>query len=198
MEDSSLIQRASEVLQRLFATRTSQRALATRPVGNADLEAVLEAARWAPSYGNMQPWRFVVVAEQPALDAVRAALTRGNAWAARAPALIVGAANPEDAKVVDGKPYYLFDLGLATQNLILQALALGLVAHPIGGWDEQQVKEALGIPENVRVVVIIVLGHPGRVEDMDERTREKEQRPRTRKPLSETVFRERWSQPWER
>jgi nitroreductase len=180
----------------LIRQRESRRAIDTRPIEREALLAVLEAARWAPSYGNMQPWRFIVVENAAALEGVRAALTPGNAWAKRAPVLIVGAANPADAKIVGDKPYYLFDLGLAVSHLLLQATALGLVAHPMGGWDERLIKQALAIPDEVRVVVVVALGHPGRLEDLDERTREKELRPRTRKPLTEIVFADRWGQVW--
>ncbi|MBI4507280.1 MAG: nitroreductase family protein [Chloroflexi bacterium] len=177
--------------------RESRRALAARPVECEKLRAMLEAARWAPSYGNMQPWRFVLVQEPAALDAMRPAFTPGNAWAKQAPVLVVGTANPQDAKIVAGKEYYLFDLGLAVQNLLLQAVACGLVAHPMGGWDEQTVKQALGVPDEVRVVVVIALGYPGRLEELDEETRRKEQQPRTRKALAEIAFADRWGRPWD-
>lgn len=181
----------------LFVRRQSARALDPRPIERDKLGMILEAARWAPSYGNTQPWRFVVVEGAAALADVRAALTEGNVWAKRAPVLVVASAKPEDAKIVDGKTYYLFDLGLTIENLLLQAVELGLVAHPMGGWNEQQIKRALGIPDDVRVVVVVALGYPGRVEDLDEPTREKEQRPRTRKARHEVVFADRWGQPWD-
>lgn len=192
-----LEEQAAEILRALIMRRESRRALASRPIEPDKLQAILEAARWAPSYGNMQPWRFLVVQDPRALEEVRPAFTPGNAWAKQAPVLIVGTANPQDAKIVAGKEYYLFDLGLAVQNLLLQAVAFGLVAHPMGGWDEQTIKQALGIPDAVRVVVVVALGYPGRLEDLDEATRQKEQQPRTRRPLAEIAFANRWGQPWD-
>lgn len=181
----------------LFVRRQSARALDPRPIERDKLRKILEAARWAPSYGNTQPWRFIVVEDAAALNGIRAALTGGNVWAKAAPALVVASAKPEDARIVDGKTYYLFDLGMAIENLLLQAADLGLVAHPMGGWDEQQVKRAVGIPEDVRVVVVVALGYPGRLEDLDEATREKELRPRTRKERHEIVFADHWGHPWD-
>lgn len=192
-----LEEQAVDILRALIMRRESRRALAPRPVEREKLRAMLEAARWAPSYGNMQPWRFVLVQDPAAMEAMRPAFTPGNAWAKQAPVLVVGTANPQDAKIVAGKEYYLFDLGLAVENLLLQAVAFGLVAHPMGGWNEQTVKQALGIPDEVRVVVVVALGYPGRLEDLDEATRQKEQQPRTRRALAEIAFADRWGQPWD-
>lgn len=182
-------------LHPLLAARRSLRAYAERPVEPEKLRLVLEAGRWAPSFGNRQPWRFIAVTDRAALERLHRALTPGNAWARRAPAVIVVAARPDDAMQVDGKPYYLFDCGLAVQSMLLQAVALGLLAHPIGGWHEAGVKEALAIPEDVRVVVLVVLGYQGSPDVLDEEARRKDERPPVRRPLEETAYADVWGRP---
>lgn len=184
-----------EGLHPLLAGRRSLRAYQDRPVESEKLRLVLEAGRWAPSFGNRQPWKFIAVTDRAALDRLHQALTPGNAWARRAPAVIVVAARPEDAMIVEGKTYYLFDCALATQNMLLQAFDLGLLAHPIGGWNEAKVREALAIPDEVRVVVLIVLGYEGSPDVLDEEARKKDERPPGRKPLDEVACADGWGNP---
>ncbi len=179
-------------LHDLLARRWSSRRFAPTPLSDRSVETLIDAARWAPSYGNRQPWRFVVVRDPAILAGVHAALTRGNAYAKVAPVLIALCGDPDDGQVVEGKQYYLMDAGMALENLLLQAVALGLHAHPMGGFDEAMVRDVLGIPEHVRVLALIAVGHPGRLEDLDERTQERELRQRTRRPREEICSHDRW------
>ena len=179
-------------LHDLLSRRWSSRRFAPTPLPDNTVETLIDAARWAPSYGNRQPWRFVVVRDPAILSRVHDALRRGNAYAKAAPALIALCGDPQDGQLVDGKPYYLMDAGMALENLLLQAVALGLHAHPMGGFDESMVRDVLGIPEHVRVLALIAVGWPGRLEDLDERTRERELRERTRRPREEICSYDRW------
>lgn len=113
----------------LLAQRRSPRAIdPNRPVPREVTQRLLEAARWAPSSGNSQPWRFVVVDAPDALARAREALHPGNQrWANRAPLLLLICANPQDDGDINGQPLYLFDCGLAAENLLLQGTAEGLV-----------------------------------------------------------------------
>jgi nitroreductase len=120
-------------------------------------------------------------------------LTRGNAYAKAAPILIALCGDPDNGQIVEAKQYYLMDAGMALENLLLQAAALGLHAHPMGGFDETLVRDVLGIPEHVRVLAMIAVGQPGRLEDLDERTRERELRERTRRPNDEIRAFDRWN-----
>jgi nitroreductase len=182
-----------QTLHELLARRWSSRAFAPDPLPEGAIETLIDAARWAPSYGNRQPWRFVVVQDRERLAAVHGSLRRGNAYAKVAPALIALCGDPDDGQVVDGKYYYLMDAGLALENLLLQAVALGLHAHPMGGFDEAMVRDVLGIPEQVRVLALIAVGRPGRLEDLDERTRERELRERTRLPREAVCAYDSWT-----
>src|SRR5215213_1192954 len=98
-----------DVIQR----RASSRSFARTPVAPELLDLLFEAARWAPSYGNRQPWRFIVARDPAVLERLHAALTRGNAYAAVAPVLMALAARPEDGQIVERREYYLLDCGLA-------------------------------------------------------------------------------------
>ena len=135
--------------------------LSGRPVEAERIEAVLEAARLAPSARNTQPWRFVVVQGKEAIDSlVDAAFPGASAIIGQAPVIVVACARPEDGVTKDGKEYYLYDVGSAVQNLLLAATDMGLVTHLIASLDEAEVKRVLRIPDDVRVVVATPLAYP--------------------------------------
>jgi len=155
------------------------------------IAAVLEAGRLAPSARNNQPWRFVVVQGPEAVsELVRAAFMGPGAVLELAPVIIVACARPEDDVTHDGKPYYLFDMGMALQNMLLAATDLGLVTHPMAAFNESEVKRILGIPDDVRVVLATPLAYPHEG-SYDEAAAERLAR-RTRKPLSEIAYAGRW------
>lgn len=156
-----------------------------RPVAREELLALLEAARWAPSSGNEQPWHWVVLPRgHPRRAAAEAALKPGNAWARRAPLLLVSAARLTRRKGGDPNPWAEHDTGIATGLLLVQAAALGLVAHPMGGWSAEALREALEIPADHRPLAVIAVGrHDPALRD--ERLEEREARPRARNPLGE-------------
>lgn len=182
-----------------IATRRSLRAFDARPVPDELLGRALDAARWAPSAGNGQPWRFVVAHRGGRLfDRLAATFRPNNAWARQAPCLLLSAAkemheHPE--KPPKPNALALLEVGLALQNLIVQATADGLLAHPFDGFDAQAAGEAVGVPPGFRVAVLVVVGWPGDPHQLDQKTREKDARPRHRLPLEELVFEERWGQP---
>ncbi len=181
----------------LLRRRWSSRALDLRPLPRATLASVLEAARWAPSSGNGQPWTFLVFdgADAAARADAEACLESGNAWAKRAPVLLVAVA--QDVRD-NGKPSSTarFDLGLAVENLLLQSIALGLVAHPMAGFDHDAVRRAFAVPDGHAPIAMIALGYPGDPPALDDRNRERELEPRTRKPLEEIAFAGRWGVAW--
>jgi YbgC/YbaW family acyl-CoA thioester hydrolase len=182
---------------RVIGARGSLRAFSQRPVEPGKIERMLEAARWSPSCGNRQAWRFIVVeADAPARAAVEGALDEGNAWAKRAPVLIVAGARREDAAVVESRDYFLLDTGMALMSLVYRAVDLGLRAHPMAGWKEAPLRAALGIPEGFTPAAVVAVGYAGSAGDLDEATRKKDEKPRTRKPLGEVAFRSRWGEPF--
>jgi nitroreductase len=176
-----------DVLELLNA-RKATRAIDERPVEPERLVKILEAARLAPSCMNNQPWRFLVLVEPEALAKGREALSGGNTWAKTAPVLVFGYSRPGwDCQSSDERDYYLFDLGLAVENVMLQATELDLVARPMAGFSPRKVKEAFGFPDEIKVVIAIAIGYEGDLSTLDERKRATSLAPRVRKPLEEIV-----------
>lgn len=150
-------------VSRLFLERWSPRAFASRPVDDETLRSLFEAARWAPSCYNEQPWRFVFADREPEFAAFRDALgTFNQEWAAHAPVLAFLAARLAFER--NGKPnrWAEMDCGAAWMGLALQARILGLAAHAMAGFDEERAHDATGIPrETHRVLCAIAIGWPG-------------------------------------
>jgi len=165
------------------------------------IETLLHAAQWAPSYGNTQPWAFVVAERGSASHAVLTRhLNRGNSgWVPRASAVFVAAtqvAADPSGNELKGAFYACYDLGQAAAHLTLQARAMGLHAHQFGGFDREAVAAELGVPDWFRVLSGIAVGVRGRPEDAPERDREREQRERRRRPLEELAHGAAWGDPW--
>ena len=181
---------------RLIAARRSLRAYSDRPVETEKIERMLEAARWSPSCANRQPWRFVVVGEDsPTRSAVAESLEPGNGWALRAPVLVVAGAARGEGAVVESREYSLSDTGMALMSLLYRGADQGLQVHPMAGWKETPLRAALGLPEDFSPVAVVAVGYPGKPEELDEATRKKDGKPRTRKSLGEVAFADRWGEP---
>lgn len=176
-------------------TRRSVRKFTDRPVEPEKLQEVLEAARLAPSWANMQCWRFVVVEDR----AVKARIselsyvetffaTKGyktnpaQRALAEAPVVIVACAEPTHSGDLRGQQYYLADMGIATENLMLAAHAVGLGSVFVGVFDEEPIGELLNIPPGIRIVGLFPLGYP----------QEASRGGTPRKPLEEIVFYGKW------
>ncbi len=176
--------------------RWSPRSYSDREVAAVDLQRVFEAARWAASSGNLQPWRFILgVRNSPTHAKIAATLAGANKdWAPKAPVLILGVAY---AKTGSGAPnaYALFDLGAATAYLTLQAAELGLGTHQMAGFDHEAARQVLEIPEDYALGSVIALGYQGEPAALvNEQLIAREFAPRERKPLSELAFSS-WGEP---
>jgi nitroreductase len=180
-----------------MAERWSPRALdASSEVGPDQVRALLEAARWAPSFGNTQPARYLVgVRGTPSFDAILAALNSGNrAWAHRASLLLIGVMVTTNEK--GSVPYAEYGLGLASENLVLQAVELGLVAHQMAGFSADAVRSAFSLPDDAVPKVAIAVGSPGHPDVLEEDWRvEREKAERVRVPLEEFAFTDQWGKP---
>lgn len=172
-----------------FRRRWSPRALAGAPLAERDVLTLLEAARWAPSCFNAQPWRFAWVLPGTAgWEALFAALIEGNrAWAARAGALIAIASRSTFEQNGQPHPTHAFDAGAAWMSLALQAHHLGLVAHGMRGFDVPAARAALALPDGYDLWAIVAVGHPGRREDLPEAYQARET-PSPRLPLGAIAF----------
>ncbi|HBE73677.1 MAG TPA: nitroreductase [candidate division Zixibacteria bacterium] len=113
----------------------------------------------AASCFNKQPWRFVFVHDRETLGKMPGALKKGNEWARRASMMVAVCTKRElDCAMKDGREYALFDTGMAAAHLILRAVELGLVAHPIAGYEPEEVRSLLGIPDDLTVITLIMVG----------------------------------------
>ncbi len=183
----------------LFQRRWSPRAFDARPVEPEKLRSMLEAARWAASCFNEQPWSFIVAAkddESDAYERLLSCLVEANAlWAGRAPVLMISVARLTFAR--NGKPnrHAFHDTGQAAAHLALQATASGLAIHQMAGFDVARAREQFNIPEGFEPVAAIAVGYPSDPEVLPEDLRAKELAPRTRRPLEEFVFGGDWEQP---
>lgn len=183
----------------LLRKRSAYRAIAPRPVEKARIEAMLTAAQLSASCMNNQPWRFLVLDDPDALEKGRSSLADGNYWARTAPVLIIGLSRADlDCRPADGREYFLFDLGMATQNLLLQATEFGLVARPMAGFRPSAIREAFQIPDTYTVLIVIAVGYEGDLSTLKENHQKVSTAPRTRNPLEDNFFFNRFSEPEER
>jgi len=172
----------------LLRRRKANRAIAERPVEAEKIEAILEAARLSASCANMQSWRFLVLTgDNPdALNEGREALSGGNYWAKTAPVLIFCYSKPSlDCILPGGRQYYQFDLGLAVQNILLQATELDLVARPMAGYSPKKVKQAFGLADEFEVLLAIAIGYEGDISTLSDKHQQVSRAPRERKPVEE-------------
>jgi nitroreductase len=181
-----------------IANRKSPRAFLTRPVEEEKIQLLLKAFQWAPSSYNKQPWRIVLATDPGVLEKMHEGIMTGNRrWAVKAPllAVIVSKVEADDVRHDNALPYFLYDCGQAAMSLVLQAEHLGLRCHQMAGWEQGPIRAALGIPDDEQPIVLMAIGYEGNIADLDERSREKEMVPRTRKKLEEFAFRDRWGNP---
>jgi nitroreductase len=182
----------------LVRRRWSPRAFSSRAVERETLLSVLEAARWAPSSFNAQPWSFLVATQEDPAGFERmlnCLVPQNQAWAKAAPVLMIAVAKTHFEH--NGKPnrHALYDTGQAVAFLTLQATALDLYVHQMAGFSAGQAREAYAIPAGAEPVAAIALGYLGEPDSLPEGVRERELVPGKRRPLSEFVFGERWGEP---
>jgi nitroreductase len=178
-------------------SRWSARSFEDRDVRAADLETVFEAARWAASSYNEQPWRFLVgLRNSVTYKKIFSTLIGFNqGWAGTAPVLILGAASTKFSHNGAPNGYGLYDLGAASSYLTLQAAALGLTTHQMAGYDQAAARAALGIPDDFALGAVIALGYQGEPGALgNEQMIAMEVAPRVRKPLSDFVL-SAWGEP---
>jgi nitroreductase len=177
-------------LHPLLAGRWSPRGFnGAHALAPAQVTALLEAARWAPSANNSQPWRFLVANRgEQAFDDIFEVLNPGNQlWAGAASALVVVVA---DTEFPDGRPnpYALYDTGQAVANLVAQAVHEGLSVHQMAGFDKAAAVTTFGLPEHLHPVVVVAVGEHDAAAPLTGALAEREAAPRVRRPLEELVL----------
>ena len=177
-------------ISEIIAKRWSARAFSTKPVENSKLLSILEAARWAPSSRNEQPWRYIVFTnENPEmLKKAQSVLKEINDYAKRAPILICAISKKTYSENGNPNRLYFHDLGAANENMFLEAFNQGLIMHEMGGFDVQKARDVFNVPEEYEVGIMIAIGYQDTYHVLPDRLREKVFTPRVRKPLSEIAF----------
>ncbi|MEW5973977.1 MAG: nitroreductase family protein [Pseudomonadota bacterium] len=184
-----------------IAARWSPRAFdSARHVEPKKLAALFEAARWAPSCWGDEPWRYIVCDRGRDAEAWQRAfdvLDPGNqAWCKDVPVLLVSLADTLFTRNDKPNRWGAHDTGAASENLCLEAVHQGLIAHQMGGFDVQAVREAFQVPERYQPMAMIAVGYPGRAEQLEGSRYEDEVAPRQRGPLAESFFAGRFGQSW--
>jgi len=178
-----------------FLKRWSPRSMNGAIISSETLMTLLEAARWAPSSGNTQPWRFIYAfRDTPDFARLFAALNPGNQiWCAKAGALLLLASQTQSEKrgQMSPLPKHSFDTGAAWMSLALQGNALNLVVHAMGGFDAALARTATALPPDYEPECMIVVGHPAPAEELPEKLRERE-KPSGRIKVAEFAFQGKW------
>jgi nitroreductase len=175
----------------LLTKRWSPYAFSDRPVSKADLQSLFEAARWAASSYNEQPWRYIIATKADPAEFARllSCLVEANqAWAKAAPVLCIGCVSLNFVK--NGKPNAaaIHDLGLASASLTFEATARGIDVHQMIGIEPDKVRSLYQVPEAVQPYTGLAIGYAADPNTLPEKLRERDLAPRSRKPLSEFVF----------
>jgi nitroreductase len=174
----------------LFVDRWSPRAMTGEDIDDVDLMSLFEAARWAPSSYNNQPWRFIYAKRNniESWNKLLDLLYEGNkVWAKNAAALVVVISRKNFEYNEKPSVTHQFDAGAAWENLALEAVDLGIATHAMEGFDHQKAKTNLGIPESYNVMAMIAIGKRGPKENLTSKLQEAEF-PSDRKPLTEIVM----------
>jgi nitroreductase len=182
------IRSVSQDIEPLILNRWSPRAFAEQAVSDELLTSLFEAARYAPSASNVQPWRFIVAKREEDRRIFHSFINEKNRqWCERAPVLVLLAG--QRMNTVNGKPNrtYAFDTGAAWAYLALEATRQGLITHAMAGFMQDKAREALGIPENYEPLIVIAIGYRSDVTMLDPEFQERE-KPSARYPLIDTVF----------
>jgi nitroreductase len=189
MKKGSEVRKASYPIDKLFLDRWSPRAMSGEKISREELMVLLEAARWAPSSYNNQPWRILYAfRETEHWDRFFNLLVDANkAWCKNGAVLLLFAA--KTTFDFNGKDYptFSFDTGAAWENLALQAELKNLVAHGMQGFDYEKAKTELGVPDGYKVEAMAVIGKPGKIEDLPAEAQKREA-PSDRKPITEFAF----------
>lgn len=178
-------------VSQLIRKRWSARSFSSQPIGQSDMETLFEAASWAPSSMNDQPWKYLWALREESRaheQMVKCLLPSNQAWAKDAAALVLSLAETNFSQNGKANRHYLHDVGSANTLLLLQATEMNIYGHMIGGFDMALTKEIFQIPDRLEPVCFIALGYLAEPEQLEEPFRSRELSPRSRKPLSTFAF----------
>jgi len=182
----------SGLVHEFITSRRSPLAFSEKQIEPEKINVLFEAARWAASSFNEQPWRFVyaVREESNEFNLLLDCLVEGNRiWARNAPLLVLSIARMNFTYNDRPNKHAFHDVGLAVGNLLTQATSMGLMVHQMGGYSPEKAKRNFSIPDGYEPVAMIAIGYPGNIDDLPEDLKKRELQPRKRKLLDEIIFR---------
>jgi nitroreductase len=179
----------------LIRERWSPRAFADKPISQNVLRSIFEAARWAPSSNNEQPWAYIVASrdDKDGFQKILSVLVEFNAaWAKSANVLAIAVAELAFAKNNTPNRNAHYDTGAATALLSMEATAQGLAVHQMAGFDPEKARQVFGIPVGWEAIAVLAIGYPGDPVSLPQPLKDREMAPRTRKPIAEFVMAGHW------
>jgi nitroreductase len=179
----------------LLQRRWSPCIFSDRPIESEKLASILEAARWAPSSYNEQPWSFIIATQSEPIEynkMLNCLVPFNQTWAKTAPVLMITVAHKYFSHDHSPNPYGWHDVGLAVENMTIQAMTFDIFVHQMGGFNATQAIATYEIPDTHQPVSAIALGYMGEMTDQPAELQERQQKPRDRKPLSDFVFTGTW------
>jgi len=185
--DVENFRKANHDIDPIYLKRWSPRSFKDQDVADSILDSLFEAARWAPSAANIQPWRFIFAKKKEDKESFLSFINDGNiAWCRHAPVLIAVASQKKFPTGDDINPAHAFDTGAAWGYFALEAARKGLIAHAMGGFNRSKAKEVLNLPEDFEVHAIVALGYHGDINQLDKKYHERE-KPSNRKKIEEFI-----------
>ena len=177
-------------VKKAIEKRRAYRSLEKMEIKKDLIKDLAKCAQLSASCFNNQPWKYIFVYEKEKLKKMHEALSSGNEWAKNASMIIVVLGKKDDDCVIYDRIYYRFDIGLATENIILRATELGLVAHPIAGYSPKKTRKILDIPEEFDVITLVIVGkHSKRINDfLSEKQKKAVTKRPKRKKIEDFVF----------
>jgi nitroreductase len=177
----------TEILKEI-KERWSPRAFSDEKINDEDIMGILEAARYAPSCYNEQPWRFIVAKDKEKLEKMNEILFDGNkVWASKAPALILVLSKKTFERNGKDNYWHTFDAGTAWGYLSLEAQKRGLITHAMGGFNKNKAKEIYNISDDYSIITVIAVGKYGNKEDLPDNIKAME-KPSIRKPIEDLII----------
>lgn len=164
-----------------------------KAVEKTKIMAMIEAARWAPSCFNNQPWKYILVDKKDKnRSKVEDALNFGNGWAKKAPYIVIVGGKPKDDCQTNNIDYYLYDAGQSVMSFAMEAVHQGLAVHQMAGFDGQKIKGAVDFPNGYNVIVVMAVGYRDNIkkiwDKLEYKIKDKLSAPRTRKKIEENFF----------
>ena len=177
-------------INELAGKRWSPRAFLDKPVEREKLVSIFEAARWSPSGGNEQPWRFIIgVNRDETWQKIFSVLNEGNReWNNHVPVLIIAVGNKISSWDGNISPVYQYDTGQSVAHLSIEAMHQGLFVHQMGGFSGDKARELFDIPDTHEPLTVVAVGYIGDPDSLPEKLKQRELQPRNRKDLTEIVF----------